>query len=211
MSHLPLHLWFYITAFGGAAPMLPLALAIGVWLTLGHTWRAALTWLGLLAAAIALVTLTKVAFLGWGVGVRSLDFTGVSGHAMLSSAIFPMLGFLTLRNAPAWWRYGGVAAGLAVGVLVGVSRVVIDAHSVSEVVAGCALGAAVPLTWLAWASSAGYARHTPLSPWLVTGSLGALIIALHGFHAPTHRWVTHLALDLSGRDRPFVRVVWLAH
>ncbi len=63
---------------------LPPAFAIALWLAVGYTWRMAAGWLVLLGAAIGVVTVTKLAFLGWGVGVRELDFTGVSGHAMLS-------------------------------------------------------------------------------------------------------------------------------
>ena len=87
MYDLPLHLWYSITRLGGAGLTLPLALTIGLWLALGYTWRLALAWLGLLAGAVGIVALTKIAFLGWGVGVRAWDFTGVSGHAMLSTAV----------------------------------------------------------------------------------------------------------------------------
>jgi hypothetical protein len=29
-------------------------------------------------------------------------------------------------------------------------------------------------------------------------------------HLPTQRWVTHIALKISGHDRPFVRARWKA-
>jgi hypothetical protein len=29
-------------------------------------------------------------------------------------------------------------------------------------------------------------------------------------HVPTQRWVTHIALKVSGHDRPFIRAKWRA-
>jgi len=129
MYDLPLHLWYSITRLGGAGLTLPLALTIALWLALGYTWRLALAWLGLLAGAVGIVALTKIAFLGWGVGVRAWDFTGVSGHAMLSTAVYPVGIFLILLPARARVRIAGIAIGLAAGVAVGLSRVVLDAHA----------------------------------------------------------------------------------
>jgi hypothetical protein len=37
-----------------------------------------------------------------------------------------------------------------------------------------------------------------------------LAIVMHGVHVPTQRWVTHIALKVSGHDRPFIRAKWKA-
>jgi hypothetical protein len=66
MFDLSSHLWIMITAFGGAGLTLPLAITIAIWLALGYSWQRAAAWLGVLAAAIGVVALTKIAFLGWG-------------------------------------------------------------------------------------------------------------------------------------------------
>jgi hypothetical protein len=34
---------------------------------------------------------TKIAYLGWGIGMRSFDFTGISGHAM-TATLLPHIG-----------------------------------------------------------------------------------------------------------------------
>ena len=148
MPDLPLRLWYTITSLGGAGLTLPLAIAIALWLALGYTWRMAALWLGLLGAAIGVVTLTKLAFLGWGVGVRALDFTGVSGHAMLSTAVYPVALFLMLLPARRSIRLAGVLLGLAAGIAVGLSRVVLVAHSPSEAVTGCLVGAGAALLFV---------------------------------------------------------------
>lgn len=74
MFDLSSHLWIMITAFGGAGLTLPLAITIAVWLALGYSWQRAAAWLGVLAAAIGVVALTKIAFLGWG----SASASGIS-------------------------------------------------------------------------------------------------------------------------------------
>lgn len=205
MHDLPLHLWFSITRLGGAGLTLPLAVAIALWLALGYSWRLAAGWLGIVGAAALVVTLTKIAFLGWGVGVREWDFTGVSGHAMLSTAVYPVAFFLTLLPARASVRLLGVVGGIATGVAVGLSRVVLSAHSPSEAVAGCIVGAlsAVLFVWWAWDAKPGKLSVVP-----VAVSLLMVAVALHDVRVPTQHWITHIALHLSGRDRPFIRARW---
>ncbi|OXH83100.1 phosphoesterase, partial [Burkholderia multivorans] len=113
MFDLPPRLWITITAFGGAGLTLPLAITIAIWLVLGYSWQRAAGWLAVLATAIGVVALTKIAFLGWGIGVRAWDFTGFSGHAMLSTAVYPVAIFLALIRARTPVRVAGIALGLA--------------------------------------------------------------------------------------------------
>lgn len=203
--------WALITAFGGAGVMLPVAAGIALWLGLGYTWRSALRWVGFLATGIALVLVTKVAFLGWGIGIRSLNFTGISGHSMLATAVLPAAAFLSTRGAPLLLRLAVLGAALVAGAAIGVSRIVLDAHSVSEVISGCALGAAVSLGWIGRVTAREPAQTARVSRWVVAASLAVLAISLHSYHAPTHRWVTQIALHLSGHERPFVRARWKAY
>ncbi|HTH62603.1 MAG TPA: phosphatase PAP2 family protein [Paraburkholderia sp.] len=207
MPELPVHLWYTITNLGGAGLTLPLALAIALWLATGYSLRMAASWLLLLGVAIGVVTGTKIAFLGWGVGIRELDFTGVSGHAMLSTAVWPVAFFLMLQRTSPRWRIVGVLAGLATGIAVGLSRVALDAHSPSEAVAGCVVGALTALVFVRywWDAQPGQ-----LSALAVTASLAAITIALHSVHVPTHRWITNLALTVSGHGHPYVRARWKA-
>ncbi|WP_345815471.1 phosphatase PAP2 family protein [Paraburkholderia sp. PREW-6R] len=207
MPDLSTHLWLSITSLGSAGMTLPIAFAIALWLAVGYSWRMAAAWLALLGAAIGIVTVTKLAFLGWGVGVRELDFTGVSGHSMLSTAVYPVALFLVLLPARPAFRLAGVLLGLAAGIAVGLSRVVLSAHSPSEAITGCLVGALAALVFvrMAWNAEPGKLSALP-----VTVSMLVLALLMHGVHVPTQRWVTHIALKVSGHDRPFIRARWHA-
>jgi hypothetical protein len=47
--------------------------------------QAAWRWALLFGITGAIVCASKLAFMGWGMGIRELDFTGFSGHTALST------------------------------------------------------------------------------------------------------------------------------
>lgn len=117
----------------------------------------------------------------------------------------PVLFYLLLQKAPPFARTSGVLLGIAFDVIIGVSRVAVHAHSVSEAVGGCVLGRMVGLGFIA------IARTLPkpvLHRWLIALSLIALILAPMAEPAPTERWLERIALYLSGHDKSFVRNDW---
>lgn len=198
--------WLLVTRLGEAQILLPTALLAGCAL-LPHAEgrRLAAWWTALLAFAVGLTTASKVAFIGWGLGSPQLDFTGVSGHAMFAAAVYPLV-FGAM--APARARVHAVTVGALLALLVGVSRVPVHAHSVSEVVAGLALGGAVPAVALARARlvvAAGRLR-------LALPALAVAWLSLLPAYAPasqSHAIVTRLALKLAGHERPYRRDEWL--
>lgn len=195
--------WAFVTRLGEAQILLPAALAALFWLARRADGRLlAAWWLALLSVAVALTTASKVAFIGFGLGIPVLNFTGISGHAMFAAAVYPLLlGTLTPPVASrARWLALAVGAGLA--LLVGVSRAVIGVHSGSEVIAGLAVGGAVSGIALGLAQL----PHTKIGLAIPVGL--ALWLALTPMHAPasrTHDWVTQLSLKVSGRATPYTR------
>lgn len=201
--------WHLVTRLGEAQVLLPLALGLALLLwQRGSSPRLALGWIGWIAVVAAITTASKVAFLGWGVGSAALDFTGISGHAMFSAAIYPVL----LRLLPAGrgrraalWRALGVSAGVMLAALVAASRLMVDAHSLSEVVTGMALGLAASALTLRLATPADSPR-AGLPRWVPALVATWLVLLPHGLPTlGTHALVTELALSLSGRSVPYVR------
>lgn len=197
--------WIAITNFGSSALLLPFATAIAVCLAAGRAWRMALLWLGVFLAGVTLVIVSKALFIGWGIGAHAIDFTGVSGHAMLSAAIFPTAVYLVLyRRSLSVRMWCSIGAGL-IALAVAVSRVVLNAHSISEAVAGVMLGFLVSVSFIV------LSRRYP-DPHLSGRSLllvfGLLFVLLYGQRLPTQHWIRDAAMSLAGHHRPFIREVW---
>jgi membrane-associated phospholipid phosphatase len=201
--------WHQLTRLGEAQLLLPALLLATVWLARRPGGgRLAVLWLAATATAALLTTATKVAFIGYGVGYAPLDFTGISGHAMFAAAVLPPL-VLLAGSAGAGAGAGDAAqrrrllvAGYLLAGAVAVSRVMVGAHSWSEVVAGAALGAL--------SSGMVLASHrmpaVRLARWLPVALVAWGLVAVAA--APpstTHDLVTRLALAQSGRTQPYHR------
>jgi len=197
-----MNLWPFITNFGDATLMLPGALVVGLLLILGSGIRGALLWFGLFAGACALTAATKIAFFGWCIGNRELDFTGISGHSMQAASVLPMLAWLLVsgreRHRLAFWL------GAAAAVLVTYSRVRLGYHSLSEAIAGIALGLAVATSCLRLLPA--QAPLTPLQKLPLALSLTLpLLLVQHGERAPTHSLMQALGTLAAGRGHPYSR------
>jgi membrane-associated phospholipid phosphatase len=208
--------WSHLSALGGLNVTASLALAIGAWLVGARSWRLALAWGLLFGAAMALAAASQMAFIGWGIGIRSLAFTGFSGHAARAAAVFPVALYLLADRGGAgrtdggrdrWrdhWRYLALLSGALLAVAVALARVKIGAHSPSEAVAGCLLGLGAAGLFVARTRAARDFSPQPL----LLGLLAATILLPVADPLDAHQWLTAAALKLSGRDRVYLRGNW---
>ncbi|KVE99659.1 phosphatase PAP2 family protein [Burkholderia vietnamiensis] len=180
-------MWSEISNIGDAALTLPVALTCAVWLALSD-WRLAVRWVALLAAGMSVVGATKILYAGCGIEIPQFDFRVISGHTMLSTSVW------TVALATLWqgFRAGkapGVAAGLAVGAVTAIARVLDHSHTVPEVVAGWLLGAAVALAFL---RAYGDAQPRAFSPRIAAVSLLLVSGIAYGHRAPFQQMIdTH--------------------
>lgn len=197
--------WHVLTRLGEAQILLPLALLCMLLdIREVHTRAQALRWAGVLLTAAGVTTLTKLAFIGCGIGSRAWDFTGISGHALFAAAVYPVA-FDTARagaSPQGRWRWLAVACGAVLALVIGISRVEVGAHSPSEVAVGLVLGGAVAAAGLARPAAMGW-RLTPL--YGVGAALWLMLMPIHSPASPTHELVTRLALRLSGHSQPCTR------
>lgn len=198
--------WSEITQFGDISITSLIAFAIAAWLFVEDEKRLALWWCMLFAAGMGVVIATKIAFIGWGIGIRALDFTGFSGHAMRSAAVMPVLFYLVLQRTPLLYRAGAVIVGLAFGAIVAASRLAVHAHSISEVIAGWFLGALVSMLFI-WTAHTTLRKHV-FKPLRIALSLLVLLPAPYVYPAPTQQWLTEISLFFSGHEQPFPRTKW---
>jgi hypothetical protein len=158
-------------------------------------------WMALLTAAVLVTTARKVASIGWGIGWAELKLIGISGDAMFAAAVYPLLlGTLAFSVPRRTGRLLAVAAGSTLPPFVGVSRVVVGAHSVSEVSAGLLVGGMASAVALALVrlpcALIGPAIPAVVGVWLV-------LMPAHAPSSQTHSMVTRLSLMLSRHKTPY--------
>lgn len=95
-------------------------------------WKQTAQWALLFGGVGAIVCASKLAFMGWGIGIRELDFTGFSGHSALSASIWPVMMWLLTGRFSTAVRKTAVLSGYALALLIGYSRLAIHVHSVSK-------------------------------------------------------------------------------
>ena len=199
---LPIDPWRVVTHLGSAGLILPiLAIVVtGLWRSGQRT--AVRVWLIGLGLAVTASVATKVLFLGWDIGVAELNFTGISGHTVLATSVLPVFCSWVMTPAPQRFSVAGAIFGMTLGFGVGVSRVVLGAHSPSEVVVAGGVGLLVSAVTLY--SLVGEHRRF----WFVSLSPLILLLALNtttSNYLPTYHWEVRLALLLSGHKQPYHR------
>jgi membrane-associated phospholipid phosphatase len=202
--------WHWLSPFGNAAVIVPLLLCATALLTLqrGEHARIARRWLMAAFAASVLVIATKIAFYGWGTGVRAWNLTSPSGHATLALVFWPAFLALLVPPQRRQWRNFAVTIGISLGLVCGLSRLMIGAHPLSEVLAGIALGglAAALIVRGLHGSHVQLPRASTVAVLLVAFGLWT---ALKPLDLPSERWFKHSGVYLAGREHPMQRKDWL--
>ncbi|WMJ68980.1 phosphatase PAP2 family protein [Stenotrophomonas sp. 24(2023)] len=191
--------WPVLSSLGDSRFLLPMAIALmllqpGARTPLHRRWRVAI------GCAAGITVVTKLLFMGWGIGIKTLDFTGISGHAAMASSIYPVAAWLCAggrSSRPGAWAMAGAVLAIAIGY----SRLPIGAHSPAEVAAGLMLGlSAAALTLRRICPGPAIAGWKPL----LAVFLAVLVpVAMQGVR--THELIGRLAMALSERDHALQR------
>jgi len=197
-----MNFWPHLSNLGDVVTMGFIAAMIAAGLIFGRAWRAASVWCLLIGMGMVLVVASKIAFLAWGCGICALNFTGFSGHAARAMAIAPVFLYLVLSRASRARQQAGVVFGVIFGFAVGVSRLALHVHSLSEVVSGWMLGGAIAFLFI-WSSR---------SPWnfalnkfaVLAGVLLLSVLPAPGVGA-TQKVLVELSLFLSAHETVFSR------
>lgn len=183
-----------VTELGDGRVVLPVVLAVLLWLMILRAWRAAAYWLGALGVAGGL-TLALKAGLKFPRPAQLYEgasaFAFPSAHVVMSTVVFGFLGILIARGTQSVWRWGAVGGIVLLIFLIALSRLYLGAHWLSDVIGGLAFG----VIWLAL-SGIAYTHHlAPRVPafGLASVALAALLIAgswqvVNGREADTVRY-----------------------
>lgn len=195
-------LWVHVTDLGDSAVLLPLALVIVLWLGM-QSGRAAFIWAGLFGLDGAVVALSKILYMGWGLHPPGWNFTGLSGHSALSMLVWPTLGQLLAAGRPRVWRGVLPALGAVLAAAIVVSRLATDAHTPVEAAAGALWGGAVAVLDLCLLprERIGAAR----SGWFLPVAIVVPLVLSYGQIFPSNSLLQTIACALSGREQPFTR------
>ena len=203
-SHL-LNPWQALTSAGDSALLLPLIAWISLWLIVpAQTRREGWRWAFAVCACGGGVALSKLLFMAWGVGLPGLDYTGFSGHSAMSMLVWPTMAALLTQRASLNWRSVAVCIAVVLALGIAVSRILLKAHSVSEVILGSSYGILI-CGWFLMRRSAAY-QVSARAVALFAGIGLALALACYGRVFPSQHILKQLALDISGRDKVFSRV-----
>lgn len=196
--------WRTLTYFGDSMLLIPTAVIIALILPWKSDNRRTV-WYWLLAFGLAglLVSLSKILFLGFGIGSARFNFTGFSGHSAMSATLWPVMLWLVSGRWPNPLRLLAIGVGYFIPLMVGFSRLVIHAHSASEVATGLLLGFTLSSAFLL------SQRRTTLKgfSWPQVGAafLVPLLLMGHGRIATTQQFLERFSADLAGLEKPFTR------
>jgi len=131
----------FLTDFGDAMVVLPIAAATLAWLVRVAGPRTAGLWCLALLACGGGTALLKVYFDACAAPLPSI--ASPSGHASMSTLVYGSLALILGAEAAPWQRFAAAALGAAAIIGIALSRVTLGAHSVAEVAIGLAIGAGV--------------------------------------------------------------------
>jgi membrane-associated phospholipid phosphatase len=162
--------WLWIvTHFGSIVFLAPLALGLAAYVFLRVGRREALRWCIAVAGCGLVTALLKIYFAGC--QLYPLNVHSPSGHAAFSTIAYGGLAVVAGHHMPRAYRWSLWTATLFWIALIGVSRVVIRAHTVPEVVAGWIFGGTA-LLWFA----RGYAPPRGGSTRVLATAIVALLV-----------------------------------
>jgi membrane-associated phospholipid phosphatase len=168
-----------LTYLGDVALTVPVALTCAIWLALSDQRRLAFLWATCLASVMMLVGITKILFAVWQVEIEPIGFRMISGHAMLSTAVWTVAATL-LCWGRAYGRILGAIAGLFVGAATGAAHVLDHSHTVIEAVIGWLVGAAVAASFVRRCRGAGL---TPVQP--IAAAIALVLISSFAYGRTT--------------------------
>ena len=164
-------------------------------------WKQTAQWALLFGGVGAIVCASKLAFMGWGIGIRELDFTGFSGHSALSASIWPVMMWLLTGRFSTAVRKTAVLSGYALALLIGYlawpsTYTRFGSHQRPRI--GAASSAFLWLQRNIAPPALSYRK-------IAAALLLPLLLINNGTIAPTQGLLEFIAVSIAPIDKPFTR------
>lgn len=173
----------FLTDFADQAVILPLVLAISIALATQGWRRGAIVWLCVVGVTFGVMLALKVAFLACSPVFGPMDIRSPSGHVAAATVVTGGLAALLTRRAASILPVACLAA-----LVIGISRLVLGAHSLPEVVLGAMVGLAGAAMLMRLAGPPPPLRLIPLTIVIVV-----VAAIFHGLHLPAEAAIRHTA------------------
>lgn len=179
-----------VTDLGDATLLAPASALLLIYLLCLKATRTATIWLTTVALCAALTIALKLVFLACAPYVPLLAIRSPSGHTSMSMTFYGCWALMVAGNKDQLTRIALLSVGLTLVICVAVTRVIIHAHTPSEVLAGFFIGA-ICVAWF----RGRYFDERPLSvPWHPFFiAIVALALAMHGLHWDVEGIIKHFA------------------
>lgn len=170
----------YVTDFADQAVMLPLAATVALALALSGWWRGCGAWVLCVVAVLGTIAVLKYVFYACSNVLGSSGISSPSGHTAAAAMIMGGATVMLLRERVPGWVLAALPVALA--VVFAISRIVVHAHTVPEVIVGGIIGL------IGTACLYGVAGPRPAGRrWPAVLAAALVLVGLHGLrlHAET--------------------------
>lgn len=140
-----------VTDFGDQAVVVPLAVGIALLFALSGWRRGALAWTAAIGSTLSLILFLKLRFFACDHLLTEAPPGNPSGHTAAAAAVYGGLLAIAMRsiwNVKRWALPCTVAIAGFLAVVIGASRLILDLHSMEEVVVGGTIGVVGALSFV---------------------------------------------------------------
>lgn len=189
-----------ITDLGDAALLLPASAAVLAYLLYIRSTRTASIWATTLALCVTLTVLGKLALYTCASDLYWTDLRSPSGHTSISVTFYGCCALMMGVDKERWTRLLLAGAGAATAMAIAASRVLLGAHTITDVIVGSAIG----VFCVAWfASRYVTAPRSPL-PWAsAVVALALAAVLMHGRHWTIEATIAHVVQILHAHVASF--------
>jgi len=180
-----------LTNLADLAVVLPLAIAILLWLLVMRSAWAAIWWSIVVAICIGGTAVLKIYFFAC---PPIADLHSPSGHTSLGTLVYGAVIMFTAAETQGWQRRAVTAFGTLFILSIAISRVLLHAHTMVEILSGLLIGGVALAIF-----TKAYLSHHPVRVWLQPLVLAVVIILIifHGHELRAEEFLDNVSAYLE--------------